>query len=455
MSEKTPPHPEPSPVASSPLTEDPAIGRWFMPDTVYQLNMRTIWALLKREPWHFWFFCGYLFFEYVRPQGIYRELDILPWARLCILGAAALFLVSTERKTLASPLSVPFYGFFVVAFLSGLMAQYPAYSTARFDTLVNWALLYTLFVWIVDSRFRFFIVMLLLILASFKMAQHGFRISASRGFGFSAWGVGGPPGFFQNAADLGVQMAIYIPWTIAFYLGCRQFWSNRWLKLLFLFAPITGFATAAATGQRNTALALAAMALATVAFTQRRLRNLLLVALAGTLTWSYVLPDEYKARFETAGTDITSESRLHYWKRGLEIYRSHPVLGVGYANWVPYFASRYPGESLGSGLGEQEVAHSVPISIAAETGTLGLIFYYLLVLKIFLVNRTSARLFATASPPLWRYYALSLNFGLIGFLTAGIFLSIQYYPFLWVQAGLSAALYRIACQPTPEAHSPS
>jgi hypothetical protein len=33
-------------------------------------------------------------------------------------------------------------------------------------------------------------VFIILLLASFKMAQHGFRVSAARGFAFQRWGVG-------------------------------------------------------------------------------------------------------------------------------------------------------------------------------------------------------------------------------------------------------------------------
>jgi putative inorganic carbon (hco3(-)) transporter len=141
----------------------------------------------------------------------------------------------------------------------------------------------------------------------------------------------------------------------------------------------------------------------------------------------------------------TAQARLHYWKMGLKFYAENPVLGVGYNNYVEYFATYYPEMNLDIRDGYQ-VAHSVPVTVAAETGTLGLFFYYLVVLAIFVTNLRSARLLSGTDPPFWRYLALALNYGLLGFLVTGIFLSIAFYPFLWFQAGLTASLYTIAQQ---------
>ncbi len=418
------------------------VGGEHISDRVYRFDLGYIWQALRAEPWFFWLFCGYLFFEYVRPQGIYPAIDVLPWAKLLVLGSMFMVLASRgSSKSIRSPISLPLLGFFAVAFLSMLFAYDREKSFEGQSLLINWIILYLLFLWIPTTKFRFFIVMLLLFLASFKMAQFGAIEWARRGFSYTSWGVAGPEGYFQNAADLGVQMAIYTPWAVAFYFGCRQYWKSRIIKFLFLFACLAGVATAFATGQRNSALAFVAMAACFVLFTRGRFRNLLVVGVlaAGVVAF---LPDEYLARFDTAGEDQTSQSRLTYWSRGLEIYADNPVIGVGYNNWTVYYARYYPGESLRTSV--QEVAHSVPITIAAEMGTLGLLFYYWLVVTIFLVNIRSARAFREGGAPLWRYFALSFNFGMVGFLSASIFLSITFYPFLWVQAGLSAALYKLA-----------
>jgi putative inorganic carbon (hco3(-)) transporter len=408
-------------------------------EDVYRLNIPEIWRGLRAEPWYFWFFCGYLFFEYFRPQSIFWFLDLLPWARMMIIGTLVLVLVSpSSSKSISSPLTLPLLGYFTVVFASVFVAFDQQYALDGIASMVNWLLLYMLFVMVVNTKFRFYIVMLLLFLAAFKVAQHGLRSFAGRGFTYTQWGIQGPAGFFQNAADLGVLMVMFTPWAVAFYFGFRDYWNRRWLRWLFALAPLAGVATALATGQRSTAIAFASVGLAYVILARYRVRNLIIMSIIA-LAAIMIMPDEFRVRFETAGEDETSQTRLHYWTRGMEIFREHPVLGVGYENWIPYFGAHYPGENLR--YGRPEVAHSVPVTVASETGALGLFFYYLLIIKMFLLNRRSYRKFISVDPPFWKYIARALNYGLFGFLAASLFLSITYYPFLWTQAGLSAALY--------------
>ena len=410
-------------------------------EDVYRLRLGAIWQRLKAEPLYFWLFCGYLFFEYFRPQGIFPIIDFFPWARTLILGAFLLVLLAArESKSLSGPLTLPLFAFMAVVFASIPFAFDPAYSMREVPTMINWILVYLLFLWVVNTKFRFYIVLAILFLASLKLAQHGVRVSFGRGFGYAGWGIQGPRGWFQNAADLGVQMAIFTAWAVAVYLGLRKYWDYRVIRWVFAFAPIAGVITAIGIGQRNTAVAFVAMGLTVLLVTRNRVRNLLIVLVAGVALFM-IMPEGYKSRFDTAGTDGTSESRLTYWEYGKQIYADHPVIGVGFNNWAPYATSRYPEMFV---LGRFEVAHSVPITVAAETGTLGLITYYWLVLALFLTNLRSARLLKSVDPPFWRYMAIALNVGLAGFLGAGLFLSIMIYPYLWFQAGLTAALYGIA-----------
>jgi putative inorganic carbon (hco3(-)) transporter len=428
-----------SPAQSIPPT--PQVGDSL--DDVYRLRLGAIWRRLKAEPLYFWLFCGYLFFEFFRPQGIFPVIDFFPWARTLILGAFFLVLFAErESKSLSGPLTLPLLAFMGVVFASIPFAFDPSYSMLHVGTMINWILVYLLFLWVVNSKFRFYIVLAILFLASLKLAQHGFRVSLARGFGYASWGIRGPAGWFENAADLGVQMAIFTAWAVAIYLGLRKYWDYRIVRWAFAFAPIAGAITAMGIGQRNTAVAFVAMGLALLLITRNRIRNLLIVLVAGAALF-IIMPEDYKARFDTAGTDDTSESRLTYWEYGMRIYADHPVIGVGFNNWAPYTTAQYPEMFV---LGRFEVAHSVPVTLAVETGTLGLITYFWLVLAVFLTNLRSARLLKSADPPFWRYIAIALNVGLAGFLGAGMFLSIVIYPFLWFQAGLTAALYKIAVQ---------
>lgn len=420
-------------------------------EAVYRLNIKAIWQRFRQEPLHFWLFCGYIFFEYVRPQTIYTAIDVLPWTQIFLLGSLlAVFLDRRETKIIKGPLTFPVLGFFVVVFISCLFAFIPAQSFDKIDVLLNWVLVYLLFLWVVNSRFRLFVVFLILLFASFKMAQHGFRVAAGRGFAFAGWGVGGPAGWFQNAADLGVQMTIYTAWATAFYFGLKSYWHRWWVKGLFAFFPIAGLVTALATNQRNTMIALAVMGLTFVVLSKKRIRNLVVIALIGAAGYA-LAPAEFKDRFVDMGQSDTALARLDFWERGLGFYQEHPIIGVGYNNYQAYYAVRYPEDR--NYVGMVMVAHSVPVTIAAETGTLGIVFFLLVVVTVFVTNARSAKILSATDPPFWRYFARSLNFGLIGFIVTGIFISTAFYPFLWIQAGLSAALYRVACKIRESEHA--
>jgi len=405
------------------------------------IKIRPIWIALKAEPVYFWLFCGYLFFEYVRPQSAYPQLDILPWAKLLILGALATRTIAGEKMSLDNPLTFTSIAFFLAAMLSSVFAEYPSLSFERFASFVNWLVLYMLFLWIVTTRFRLFIVVLLLMLVSFKMSQHGAKTWVMRGMTFEPYGITGGAGYFGNAADLGVQMLIFAPLAAAFILGCRSYW-GRYKRLFFYLFPLTAVMTVMATGERGTMLGLTSIGLVLVMAGKQRFRKLLIISLAGIAIF-HLMPDEFKQRFETAGTDSTSQARLRYWARGLDMYRDHPVFGIGFNNWQRYYSSHYPGESLRAG--HQEVAHSTPVTVAAEMGSLGFVFFYGMALWTIVTNLRTMKALRGASDEdkLWRFIAFGLNLGLVGFLVASCFVTQHEYPFLFVQASLSAALYNV------------
>ena len=116
------------------------------------------------------------------------------------------------------------------------------------------------------------------------------------------------------------------------------------------------------------------------------------------------------------------------------------MLGIGYNNWVPYYTKLHPDETF---YGFTLVAHSTPVTILAELGIFGFVFYYGLVVKVFFINFQSMKLASCFEKKIWRSFPFALNLGLVGFLFASIFLSIAFYPFLFIQSSMSAALHNI------------
>lgn len=234
-------------------------------------------------------------------------------------------------------------------------------------------------------------------------------------------------------------MLIILPLSIILIKECYSYWGSI-KKLFFIFIPITVLMTIVASGERSTLVGLAAICLVAAMSAKKRLKNIFLMSIFAFILIA-ATPQALLDRFDTAGTDRTSETRLTYWKRGIEFFKEHPILGIGYNNWVPYYQKYPSAEPLLEKMGE--VAHSTPVTVLAELGLLGFIFYYGIVLKTIFINLRSIKISRSNVDGIWRDIPFALNIGLIGFLTASIFLSITFYPFLFIQASLSAALYNI------------
>src|SRR5690606_1688641 len=120
-----------------------------------------------------------------------------------------------------------------------------AYSSSfAFSNLylyVNWVLAYAALVAVLQSHRRWAVAMALFLLFSFKMSQHGLRTWLGRGLSFADWGLAGAPGWFSNSGELGIQMCVFLPLSIAFILAYREHWS-RSVRAVAWLMPVTALA---------------------------------------------------------------------------------------------------------------------------------------------------------------------------------------------------------------------
>ena len=406
----------------------------------YSINIRQMWRGLKQEGAAFWLLCIYFFLEYVRPQSIYPAIDFLPWAQIFIIFAVIAALAEKSLKWVKNPQSTLIILFTCVVLLSSLFAYQPGLALPKLNIVFNWLILYFLIVSIVNTERRFLIFVLLFLLVSFKMSQHGFRTFAGRGFSFSNWGVSGAPGWFQNSGEFGIQMTIFVPLSLAFIIALRKYW-GRLKRLFFYLMPITGLFSIAASSSRGAQLAIAGVGVWFLLKSRMGIRALVGLAILGALIYMTIPPEQY-ARFSTMGSDETSIQRLAYWKFGMQIAQTNPVFGIGYENWINYCWFENP-----TGLGIQqkcEQAHNSFVQALAELGFPGLLITLLMVLHVFRKNRCTRQYADKHKNVFIKYMAHGLDGGMVGFLISGFFISALYYPFIWVQVSMSVVLNEIA-----------
>jgi O-antigen ligase len=404
---------------------------------LYDLRFGKIWAFVTRQPPSYWLVTIYLFLEYVRPQHIYPAIQGWPlpfWS--IVLCALALLLEGrvTRRWVLLDTLLL---GFTAVVLLSSLNAVSPERAFERLgDEYLAWVLVYFLITTAVNTERRVLVFIFAFMVFLLKHSQHGFRGWMMSGFGFQSVGVTCSPGWFQNSGECGVSMAVYFPMALFFITALRPYWSKRKF-LLLLFMPMSAAASMVASSSRGALLGFAAV-LAWLALLQvRRLNLKVLVAIAvfAGLVW-VVIPERQMERLRNMGEDETSQKRLTYWRHAREIMRQHPVLGIGYNNWLPYYRSRYNPEG--------QLPHNIFYEAGAELGFTGLGVFLAMIGGTFLTNRRTRRLAKALPQPGSRFFtnmAFGLDGALIGFMATGYFVTVLYYPFFWINLAFTTALH--------------
>jgi len=151
------------------------------------------------------------------------------------------------------------------------------------------------------------------------------------------------------------------------------------------------------------------------------------------LVW-VLLPDEQKARFESIGDDKTSQQRILYLENGIDMIAENPVLGVGFFNFSPYYQRYYEEDVL---FRRAELPHNIFIQVGTDVGLAGLAVF---ILMIFIAYRYAKNLRIEGCEMVQGIIGKCANLALVGYLVAGQFVTVSYYPFFWIHLALLVAM---------------
>lgn len=410
-------------------------------EKLYTLNPKALWSQFKKEHFAFWMVCAYLILQYLDPLKIYSHLDFLPWDKV-VIGLALLSLpLDPSRRWVRDASNIWMTLFLTVILTSSALATYPSISWSHWFDFVGWYVIYFLIVNTVNTKERYFIFLALFLICNFKLSLFGARTWVRRGFGFVGWGIHGPPGFFQNSSDFSGEMLMFAP--IAFELALFVKPYVRRLTYWFLMLiSVTAAMSVLGASSRGSQVAMAFQG-AWIAI-QRKLRIKVLIAIALVAGIGYaLLPAAEKARFASAGTDNTSIQRLDYWRAGVKMIERHPFLGVGYFNFSTVYAS-HSSDKLWHGTAQ--LPHNIFIQVGTDAGLIGLGIFLMLIYRNLKVAREIKRLCADNkdAPAFAPSVARGLVLATWGFVIAGQFNTVAYYPFLWINLALTVSLASIA-----------
>lgn len=398
----------------------------------YLFKIGSMWRFFKGEHLSFWMICGYLFFEFVRPQAIWPALDFLPWAQLFLMGALAGSFIDKSVTWVAAPTNKWVILFTLAICLSVLTAQFPQVSKDTFMNFFSWIIIYFLILNIVNSKERLYLFVLIYLVAAAKIAIGTSKSWALRGFSFTNWGLMGPRGFFQNSGELAILMLMLFPLALYLYQSTKEF-TGKWEKALIAVFFICPILTILGASSRGAQIALAIQCLMIFRKNLFRVKSLVIIVVAAVLLFS-LLPEEQKQRFTQLGDDKTSQQRILYWGHGWEMMLEYPLTGVGLNNFVPYYDAHFHYDEL---YAFAELPHNIFIQVGTDAG-----FPAVLFLMAMIFYCVKPLMFKDKSPEAEKVMSaiqMGMAYGVLGFAIAGQFVTVTYYPFLWIHMAMLAA----------------
>jgi O-antigen ligase len=246
--------------------------------------------------------------------------------------------------------------------------------------------------------------------------------------------------------DIALAAVLTIPMAARFVSS-----RNRWLQLYGLAGTLSGVAVVGLSGSRGGALALAAVLLATLnprakSFSTRWRLLLIPTVLVGLAS----APPTFWQRLQTlqdpsSDYNMTDEGgRIEIWKRGIALFATHPVLGVGFqqfrtANGMMLSQIKGTGENV-----TWHTAHNTLIQVSTELGVTGLAGLLYMFLPIFPQLRRRRKGSSPHDPALAIGGVLSAS--VVGFFVGAFFLSAGYSPQATTLAALGMAYARYAAR---------
>ena len=294
--------------------------------------------------------------------------------------------------------------------------------------------------WILQDykSFRFVLVIWLLCLA--YVAAYG-----------ATHGGHGPSGFTGDENDMALSCCIALP--IAFF----GFERNRGILRILAGALMALFPVAIVVSfSRGGFVGLAAVGLFCFYFSRYKGRNLLLGLVVIAIFFA-AAPQEYIDEIESIQNTEqgTAETRQFLWSAGYNMWKSHPILGVGgggsnflIGRYQPdgeeYSSKDYTERSWGG-----SALHSAYVQLLAEFGLVGVFLYTGMVILHFKGMSRLRREVSAALPPRHplvnqvEMYAGGLSGAMVGFLVPALFLSVVGYPYIWYISAFGLALDRV------------
>jgi O-antigen ligase len=400
----------------------------------YRLELGAIWTFLRSQQPSFWFILLYLFFEYLQPHVMYPVLNILPWGKIILLLCLAAVLLENKLFKVKSPINTRLNFLFIIILVSSFNAISSQVSFDSLKTVYALLLIYYLMINAIDDTKKFFVALCLFLLLGFKFSQFIFLKWVARGFSYEKFGAVAGNGWLENPGEMAIHLCIVFVLSLFFIRAIWPQVENRIVRFVLLCIPLTAAGSVIACGSRGSYLALA-VAFFLIVFCMFKKTVGVVILVISILMVPYVLSTRDLSRLQNMGSaqDTTAMSRIERWEKGWVMLKKNPVVGVGYENWTVAYRHYFEGKG-------GKDCHNIFVECGVELGFLGLIAFVLLLISNVKANCETIVLARKSGDRFACNMAQGLNISLVAYLVAGMFVTVFYYPYFWINLAMTVSL---------------
>jgi len=242
--------------------------------------------------------------------------------------------------------------------------------------------------------------------------------------------------FLGDGNDYSMSVVIVIPMCL--YLLMRS--KSLWTRLLWMTALAGLMLAVIGTQSRGASIALACVFLFLWWKGRQKIIGVALIAAVVAAVISYA-PDAYFDRINTLSNyeeEGSAMGRITAWKTAVRMAAAHPLQGVGSGHFAVKLGTEFRPPEFGNSMMPWLTAHSMYFLLLGELGIPGVTFLLAMLIGNFFINNRLMREARDKQSELAKLFMM-LNASLVAFAIGGAFLSVAYYPHLYVLAGIWTA----------------
>jgi O-antigen ligase len=357
-----------------------------------------------------------------------------------VVGLVGLFL-SSSRLRVPAPLA--WFGLFVLwaAISVGANAQGYASTEILSDYTKFW-LIFLVACNAAQTRRQFYVLMIVWLGIFAVYPVRGTLVNFAIGnsfFGRYAWNF-----TFRNPNDLAALTLPVLAMSIAVLQGGVQ---ARWIRFSAFAGIIILPLMIIITQSRGGILALATLGVLVLVQYRSQARGYAIAFVAFGVIALTAPPDVWErlsglraigtGAEELSAVDVegSAKQRFEIWKVAMAISKDNPIVGVGLGAYSQTHEVTANSSSFSRIARGQRDPHSMYFKVLAETGGIGLLIFLGMIASVFVSGRSALRKLAETDPASARQL-LTLLFGLVAFLQAGLFATLNSIPYLYVYLGV-------------------